>query len=123
MWQYTGDIPDNAIGFVYKIIHLPTGKYYIGKKNLLMKRTLSPLKGFKRKRIVISESNWETYYSSNDWIQKKIKSGHHDEFERIILQFCFSKRELTYEEVRHQFINNVLKDPMSLNENILGKFF
>ena len=61
-WMYVGTIPPDAVGFVYKIIHLPTNKYYIGKKSLSQKRTLPPLKGYKRKRIVISESNWQNYW-------------------------------------------------------------
>ena len=27
-------IPEEAVGFIYMITHIPTGKYYIGKKSL-----------------------------------------------------------------------------------------
>ena len=39
------DVPVGAVGFVYKIIHTPTGRYYIGKKSLTSTRKLAPLKG------------------------------------------------------------------------------
>lgn len=54
MWNYKGklikdrsDLPEKAIGFVYKIHNWKESKYYIGKKILLNKRTKPPLKGYK----------------------------------------------------------------------------
>jgi len=32
------DFPDNTYGFVYRIVHKPTGKSYIGKKVLYYNR-------------------------------------------------------------------------------------
>lgn len=128
-WKFKGNIvteentPDGAIGFVYKIIHIPTGKTYIGKKSLNQVRRLKPLKGKVRKRVVRKASDWEKYYSSNEWIKAEIKAGRAEDFEREIIQFCFSKKSLTYWEVWWQFKMEVLSDPNSLNENILGKFF
>jgi len=68
-WKFNGievieeNTPEGAVGFVYKIIHTPTGKFYIGKKSL------------------------------------------------------------TYWEVWWQFKLDVLSDPQSINENLMGKFF
>ena len=28
------EVPEKAVGFIYMITHIPTGKYYIGKKSL-----------------------------------------------------------------------------------------
>jgi len=128
-WKFNGNIvteentPEGAIGFVYKITHIPTGKTYIGKKSLKQVRRLKPLKGKVRKRVVRKASDWETYYSSNEWIKEEIKAGRVGDFEREIIQFCFSKKSLTYWEVWWQFKMEVLSNPNSLNENILGKFF
>jgi len=128
-WKFKGNIvteentPDGAIGFVYKITHIPTGKTYIGKKSLKQVRRLKPLKGKVRKRVVRKASDWETYYSSNEWIKEEIKAGRVEDFDREIIQFCFSKKSLTYWEVWWQFKMEVLSNPNSLNENILGKFF
>jgi hypothetical protein len=41
-------INDGYIGFIYEITDNLTGKKYIGKKLLIGKRTLKPLKGNKR---------------------------------------------------------------------------
>ena len=128
-WKFKGNIvteentPEGAIGFVYKIIHTPTGKFYIGKKSLTATRRLKPLKGKVRKRVVKKASDWEKYYSSNEWIKSEVKEGREGDFEREIIQFCFSKKSLTYWEVWWQFKLDVLADPQSINENLMGKFF
>lgn len=133
-------IPEDAAGFVYMITHIPTGKYYIGKKNLesvrtvkIGKRELARIKEERKaagiggraplKKKVRKVSDWETYYSSNDWIKEEVKQGKESEFKRQIIQFCNSKKSLSYYEVYWQFKYNVLSDENSLNSNILGKFF
>ena len=117
------DVPVGAVGFVYKIIHTPTGRYYIGKKSLTSTRRLAPLKGQKRKRIVTKSSDWEKYYSSNDWIKEQVKEGNAEEFSREIIQYFFSKKSLTYYEIYWQFHYNVLADDNAINENLMGKFY
>ena len=32
------DFPDNTFGFVYRIVHKPTGKSYIGKKSIILSK-------------------------------------------------------------------------------------
>ena len=128
-WLHEGNIvteehvPIGAVGFVYKIIHTPTGRYYIGKKSLTSTRKLAPLKGQKRKRTVTKSSDWEKYYSSNDWIKEQVKEGKAEEFSREIIQYCFSKKSLTYYEIYWQFQYNVLADDNAINENLMGKFY
>ena len=46
-----------------------------------------------------------------------------DNFSRIILQFCDTKKQQTYYEIYHQIIYGVLHTENSYNDNILGKFF
>jgi len=90
-WKFKGNIvteentPDGAVGFVYKIVHIPTGKFYIGKKSLNQVRRLKPLKGKVRKRVVRKASDWEKYYSSNEWIKNEVKEGRGEDFEREII--------------------------------------
>jgi hypothetical protein len=134
------DIPEDAVGFVYKIIHTPTGKYYIGKKSLesvrnvkIGKKELERIKAERKelklrgsapkKKKVRKISDWETYYSSNEWINEEVKSGKGDEFSREILQFCNSKKSLSYYEVEWMFRYDVLRDENSLNGNISGKWY
>jgi hypothetical protein len=128
-WKFNGNIvteentPEGAVGFVYKIVDIRTGKFYIGKKQLTQTRRLKPLKGKTRRRVVKKASDWEKYYSSNEWIKSEVKAGKAEHFEREIIQFCFTKKSLTYWEVWWQFKMDVLSDPQSINENLMGKFF
>lgn len=140
-WTYNGrsiteisDMPEGTIGFIYKITNGETGQYYIGKKSLYSHRTLPPLKGYKRKRKVIKESKWVDYRSSNPSVQLWFHSNEmaleqeprgeiNDTLELKILRFCKTKKALTYYELQEQFAHDVLGDDLSLNDNLLGKFF
>jgi len=138
MWKYKGkkvksleDLPENAHGFVYLIKNMVTEKFYIGKKNLLSvtnkpltKKELSEItdKRKSKKKQVIKESNWKTYWGSNKELLADIKEHGQDKFERSILKVCFSKKELTYYEIHQQCVYNVLITN-SYNDNVLGKFF
>lgn len=113
------DLPEDCIGFIYKITNLKTDEYYIGKKNIYSHKTLPPLKGKKRKRKVIKEMRWQEYQSSNDLV----KTWPIDEIKKEILRFCFTKKGLTYYELKEQFSYGVLEDPLSVNFNLLGKFY
>ena len=133
-------IPNGSVGFIYMITHIPTGKYYIGKKSLesvrnvkIGVRELKKLKEERKaagiggraplKKKVRKASDWEKYYSSNEWINEQVKEGKQEEFKREIIEFCYSKKSLSYYEVYYQFKYNVLSNENSINENILGKFF
>lgn len=125
-WVYNGkevksidDLPKDGIGFIYKITNTKTNEYYIGKKNIYQRRTLPPLKGYKRKRKVIKESKWQSYRSSNS----EVKEWNEDYITLEILRFCKSKKSLTYYELQEQFAHDVLSDPLAKNDNLLGKFF
>jgi hypothetical protein len=124
MWMYNektvsalSDIPDNVIGFVYLITNRDTGKYYVGKKSLYGTRKLPPLKGQRRKRTVTKESNWLTYMSSNKDVQKW------KNVDKSILEYAYSKKELTYLENKALYCLGVLEDEHSMNGNIAGKFY
>ena len=131
MWLYEGqpiesmeDMPEGTFGFVYEVTHNPTGKKYIGKKQLMMNRTLPPLKGQKRKRKVVKEGDWKTYCGSQSEIKSLLKEGTLLDFSRIILNFVPSKKLLTYYETKYLFERGVLeKGDEYLNDNILGKFY
>jgi len=133
-------IPEEAAGFVYKITHIPTGKYYIGKKSLesvrtvkIGKRELEKIKEERKaagiggrapvKKKVRKVSDWGTYYSSNEWIREQVKEGNASDFQREIIQFCNSKKSLSYYEVYWMFKYDILSDDNCLNGNISGKFY
>jgi hypothetical protein len=130
MWKYKNkvidcieDMPKNTFGFIYEVIHNPTGQKYLGKKVLQFNRKLPPLKGQKRKRKVVKESDWKTYYGSHQTIRTLIKEGKQEEFSREILKFVPTKKLLTYFECKYLFINEVLEHGEYINDNILAKFY
>jgi len=148
MWLYKNkeiktleDFPKDAFGFVYKITHLPTGKIYIGKKNLqtfrnvkLGKKELIKLKEERKlkkiqgrspsKKLVIKESDWKTYCGSNKEIIEIRKKGKLEDFKREILLICFNKKLLTYFETKYLFLEEVLENgDKYFNNNILGSFY
>ena len=129
MWLYKGEVigsieqmPENTFGFIYEATYIPTKEKYLGKKVLFFNRTLPPLKGAKRKRKVVKESDWQTYYGSHTKIKNLLSEGKQEDFLREI-EFTFNKKHLTYLETRYQFCNNVLENTEYINDNILGKFF
>jgi len=132
MWFYKDrviesieDMPEGTFGFIYEVHHIPTGRKYIGKKVLEFNRTLPPLKGTKRKRKVVKESDWKTYYGSHKEIKDLIKENKQDEFRREILMYVPSKKLLTYYETKFLFIKEVLEPNGNsyINDNILAKFY
>ncbi len=113
MWYYrkkefTSSMIKDYIGFVYEITEKETGKKYIGKKLFMQTRTLKPLKGQKRKRKVVKESDWKTYHGSNAKIKELVEEKGTEGWHREILRLCSSKGELNYMEAKLQFDNDVL---------------
>ncbi len=129
------DFPDNTFGFVYRIVHLPTGKSYIGKKVLYHQRkvklTQKDLKLYEgvvgRKpsyKLAIKESNWQDYWGSNKLLKEVMELEPIENFERSVIKTAANKKLLTYYEVKYQMIYQVLEKPDEFfNDNILGKFF
>jgi len=149
-WTYKGqlitelaDMPNDVFGFIYKITNGKTNQYYIGKKQVVSirkrnfgKKEIAALqdKRMKKYEMVLKESDWKSYRSSNkevkSWFDENEKALEENRRENIndqlkleILRFCSNKKSLTYYELQEQFSHNVLADEDSLNDNLLGKFF
>ena len=105
-------------GFVYKIVHKTTGKYYVGKKFLWSQRVLPPLKGRKNKRHKLVESDWKDYWGSSKKLLADIEKFGKDNFTREILKVGDTKFECAYFELLEQLDNDVLFDKTSYNEII-----
>lgn len=123
------DIPEGSVGFIYQMTAIIDNKSvsYIGKKNFfsntkkkLAKKDVSTDKRLKKYKVV-TKSTYQNYYSSNN----VLKQAHEDGviIQRYILKICYNKAELTYQEVKYQFLANVLESDLYLNGNILGRFF
>lgn len=140
MWFYKGQVitdisqfPENAYGFIYKIRKVDGGKFYIGRKNLISERTKALTKkelsehtgkGKKpTKKKVVSESDWKTYYGSNATLKADVKELGKEAFVREIMHICTHKKQMTYQELRHQLINGCLESTNCYVDNILGKFW
>jgi len=113
MWLYnekefTSDMIGDNMGFVYVITDLSNNKKYVGKKQFKSKTKLPPLKGKKRKRIVIKESDWMSYYGSSELVKELLESHGRDNFKREILHLCATKGVMSYLEIVEQIERKVL---------------
>jgi hypothetical protein len=127
-WQYQGNIieelPEDCVGFVYLITNTVTGRKYIGKKlakfSKTRYRTVKLKNGTKRRRKIKSktDSDWQTYYGSNDQLKADVSALGADKFTREILYFCRSKAECSYVEAREQFQRQVLESADYYNNQI-----
>ena len=130
LWIYRGNYllepPENSIGFVYEIIRINllennTKPFkYIGKKQFFGKGKTNKNK----------ESDWNNYYGSSNLLLDDIKLFGNENFERHIIEICYSYSELAWKEVMHQIDNHVLSYDVSscmpkkyYNGNIFGKFY
>ena len=112
-WIYKGEVFDSEdineyYGFVYLIENITNGRKYIGKKFFWNKKTLPPLKGKKRKRRKLVESDWKQYYGSSNELLSDIEKIGIDKFNRNIIHLCNNKTECAYMELKEQVEREVL---------------
>jgi hypothetical protein len=125
MWSYKGEeftseMIDDNIGFVYMVTDSVTGMKYIGKKGFFSKVTKPPLKGKKRKRRSVKESDWKTYCGSSEAVKLIVEENGLDHFNREILHLCKSKGELNYTEMKEQIVRDVLLKPKEFHNAFVG---
>lgn len=129
MWIYNNielaEAPEGAVGFVYCITNLLSGRKYIGKKLFsFSKTTYKTVKlknGTKKKKKIRSkvDSDWVTYYGSSVELNADIEKLGQENFTREILHFCKSKSECSYYEAKEQFLRNVLESNDYYNNQIM----
>lgn len=96
-------MPEDAVGFIYQITNLLTGKKYIGRKNLTstrrkqVKQKTNPTK--KKTVRVTKASDWESYTGSSVQLNADIVQLGKEKFRFEILSAHKSKSELNYAEV------------------------
>ena len=115
-WVYEGkkyELPEDydhkdVYGFVYLITNRATGKKYVGKKFFWSKKTLPITKTRKRRKRLLVESDWKTYYGSNKHLNEDVQKQGEEMFHREILHLCKTKGECAYLEAKEQFDREVL---------------
>ena len=127
-WLFEGKtieaLPEDCVGFVYLITNKLTGRKYIGKKLAKFSKTTYKtvkLKNGNKKRKRIRgkiESDWQTYYGSNEQLNKDVTQLGSENFTREILYYCRSKAECSYIEAREQFSRRVLESDDWYNGHI-----
>jgi hypothetical protein len=127
-WYYQGtqveSLPDDCIGFVYLITNTSNGRKYIGKKlakfSKTTYKTVKLKNGTKKKKKIRNkiDSDWQTYYGSNDELNKDVESLGASNFTREILYYCNSKALCSYIEAREQFTRKVLESTEYYNGHI-----
>lgn len=126
MWYYNGEeftseMIGDYVGFVYLITDLSNGKKYVGKKTLMSKRKLPPLKGKTRRRTKIIETDWQDYYGSSEEVKALVEDRGRDQFNREILHLCKGKGEMSYLELKEQIDREVLFKDEYYNEFVGAK--
>jgi len=116
---FTSEMIGDYIGFVYVLTNIETGRKYIGQKRFIRKVTRAPLKGQKRKRRSIVESDWKTYCGSSDVVKTIVEASGIDAFHREIIHLCKAKGELNYMEAKEQFDQEVLLKPDEFYNGII----
>jgi len=126
------DFTTDNYGFIYKITNLESNKFYIGRKSFvhnkkkkLTKKEIAEQTGPGRRsttKVEQIDSGWRKYWGSSKELLADVKLLGEDKFEREILKFCPTKKQLTFYEIQYQIQYSVLFTN-TYNDNILGKFF
>ena len=117
---FTSDMIGDNIGFVYQITDKETHKKYIGKKGMISKRRLPPLKGMKRRRTKIIETDWQDYYGSSETVKMLVEDHGPDRFHREIVRLCKKKAEMSYYEAKLQFDTDCILKPEEYYNEFIG---
>lgn len=116
-WIGLPDDLDNEeyLGFIYVITNTTTNRKYIGKKQLWSTTRKPPLKGKKRKRVVVKPSDYLTYHGSSEELKADIELNGTDHYKREVLAMTTCKWEAAWLELLYQLKYNVILSDEYLN--------
>jgi len=140
-WTWCGEwitpevVPEWAVAMVYKITRMwwddmkgHQVQVYIGKKMLTSTRRKKI--GVRAKKAsgtrktyetTVKQSNWPEYWGSCKELIEDQKQ-YPEQFTRQVLEWCYSKKNATYLELKYQFQYNVLEN-RTYNNNINGSLY
>lgn len=129
-WRFNGNqdviIPEWAVGFIYVITHKVNGveKLYVGKKILVSTRRKrigvrekAITKTRKTFKVEKKDSGWADYWGSSKTLHEARKLPCYGTWQRTIVEWCYSKKNMSYQECRWQFMLDVMNKP-SYNDHI-----
>jgi len=125
-WLYNGEVFTGTeeilrkyAAFVYIIRNLTESKSYYGKKRIWFVQHKRKIR--RRNRIkLVKESDWRTYWGSNDKLKSDIEKYGEQNFSREILRFCSRLSEANYWELKYQVDNDVLFYPDRFYNSYIG---
>ena len=109
--EFTEDMIEDNVGFVYLITNTTNGKLYVGKKLFTKSKTYQKNKKKKRKRV---SSDWMEYTGSNDMLNEDVQNGH--QIKKEILHLCKSKGWCTYWETKEILMRDSLINDKYYNQ-------
>lgn len=109
------DLPDNILGFVYKITNLDNNRYYFGRKSVFSVILRGKNKGQRK------EMTWRNYQGSSKELLTDIKNG--AKIKKEIIEFAYSKAELTLKESATIICSGSLEDKMSYNHWVMCRVY
>lgn len=98
-------IPEGYVGFVYLIEQKSTGRVYVGQKHF-----------YKKRKGIISESDWGSYRSSSLEVKKLINNNFTD-FNFEIIALCKDEPILKLLEAKYMLYYDAISDK-GFNRNI-----
>lgn len=122
MWKYQGtefteEMIDKYVGYVYLITNKTNNRQYIGKKLFWFSKTRT-IKGKKKKEKVLSD--WQSYWSSSEELKKDVMELGEENFTREIIYLCSTKGTMSYLELREQMDNRVLENQKAWYNGFVG---